>query len=55
MTSSRILLNVPGVGGTLDWSPDGRYFVTEGPEESGSWTSGTPARAGLSGRSTATA
>jgi WD40 repeat protein/DNA-binding SARP family transcriptional activator len=35
VTSSRILLNVPGVGGTLDWSPDGRYFATEGPEESG--------------------
>lgn len=35
VTSSRILLNVPGVGGTLDWSPDGAYFATEGPEESG--------------------
>ena len=35
VTSSRILLNVPGVGGTLDWSPDGLYFATEGPEESG--------------------
>ena len=32
---SRILLSVPGVGGGLDWSPDGTMFVTEGPEESG--------------------
>jgi len=35
VTSSRILLSVPGVGGGLDWSPDGRVFVTEGPENSG--------------------
>jgi WD40 repeat protein/DNA-binding SARP family transcriptional activator len=28
-------LRVPGVGGTLDWSPDGRVFVTEGPQSSG--------------------
>jgi WD40 repeat protein len=33
--ASRIVLRVPGVGGALDWSPDGRIFVTEGPEESG--------------------
>ena len=33
--ASRIALRVPGVGGALDWSPDGRIFVTEGPEESG--------------------
>ena len=35
VTSSRVLLSVPGVGGGLDWSPDGTVFVTEGPEESG--------------------
>jgi WD40 repeat protein/DNA-binding SARP family transcriptional activator len=35
VTSSRIVLSVPGVGGALDWSPDGTVFVTEGPEESG--------------------
>jgi WD40 repeat protein/DNA-binding SARP family transcriptional activator len=35
VTASRIVLNVPGVGGTLDWSPDGTIFVTEGPEETG--------------------
>ena len=33
--ASRIVLRVPGVGGALDWSPDGRLFATEGPEESG--------------------
>ena len=35
VTASRILLTVPGVGGALDWSPDGTIFVTEGPEDSG--------------------
>jgi WD40 repeat protein/DNA-binding SARP family transcriptional activator len=35
VTASRVLLRVPDVGGALDWSPDGRFFVTEGPEESG--------------------
>lgn len=35
VTSSRVLLSVPGVGGTMDWSSDGRYFTTEGTEESG--------------------
>ena len=35
VTSSRIVLSVPDVGGTLDWSPDGDIFVTEGPEETG--------------------
>jgi WD40 repeat protein/DNA-binding SARP family transcriptional activator len=35
VTESRVVMNVPGIGGSLDWSPDGRFFVTEGPEESG--------------------
>ena len=35
VSTSRIVLTVPGIGGDLDWSPDGRIFVTEGPEESG--------------------
>jgi WD40 repeat protein len=35
MLASRIVMRVPGIGGALDWSPDGRIFVTEGPEESG--------------------
>src|SRR5205823_4073666 len=34
VTASRIVLNVPNLGGALDWSPDG-VFVTEGPENSG--------------------
>jgi WD40 repeat protein/DNA-binding SARP family transcriptional activator len=33
--ASRIVLRVPGLGGALDWSPDGALFVTEGPEETG--------------------
>ena len=33
--ASRIVLSVPGVGGWLDWSPDGTRFVTEGPEDTG--------------------
>ena len=32
--ASRIVLSVPGVGGTLDWSRKG-VFVTEGPEDKG--------------------
>jgi WD40 repeat protein len=35
VTTSRVELTVPGVGGKLDWSPDGTMFVTEGPEDSG--------------------
>ena len=35
VTSSRVLLSVPGVGGNLDWSPEGSIFVTEGPDDSG--------------------
>jgi WD40 repeat protein/DNA-binding SARP family transcriptional activator len=35
VTASRIELSVTGVGGTLDWSPEGTIFVTEGPEDSG--------------------
>ena len=35
LSRSRILLTVPGVGGSLDWSSDGSFFVTEGPDETG--------------------
>jgi WD40 repeat protein len=35
VTASRIELSVPGVGGALDWSPDGSLFVTEGPDNTG--------------------
>jgi WD40 repeat protein/DNA-binding SARP family transcriptional activator/tRNA A-37 threonylcarbamoyl transferase component Bud32 len=35
VTASRIELRVPGVGGDVDWSPDGTVFVTEGPEDTG--------------------
>jgi WD40 repeat protein/DNA-binding SARP family transcriptional activator len=35
VTSSRIVMTVPGVGGALDVSPAGDVFVTEGPEQSG--------------------
>jgi len=35
ITSSRIVREFPHLGGSLDWSPDGRVFVTEGPEDSG--------------------
>ena len=35
VVASRIVLSVPGIGGLLDWSPDGTRFVTEGPMESG--------------------
>jgi WD40 repeat protein/DNA-binding SARP family transcriptional activator/energy-coupling factor transporter ATP-binding protein EcfA2 len=34
VTASRVELRVPGVGGRLDWSPDGTMFVTEGTEGS---------------------
>jgi len=34
VAASRIVLSVPGVGGSLDWSPRG-VFVTEGPEDAG--------------------
>ena len=33
--ASRLVLNVPGAGGDLDWSPTGAVFVSEGPEDSG--------------------
>lgn len=35
VVASRIVMTVPGVGGSLDWSPDGGVFVTEGPEDTG--------------------
>jgi WD40 repeat protein/class 3 adenylate cyclase len=35
VVASRIVLSVSGVGGWLDWSPDGTRFVTEGPEDTG--------------------
>lgn len=35
MAANRLLLDVPGTGGALDWSADGSLFATEGPEESG--------------------
>jgi WD40 repeat protein/DNA-binding SARP family transcriptional activator len=37
VVSSRVVATwtEPGVGGALDWSPDGTYVVTEGPEASG--------------------
>jgi WD40 repeat protein/DNA-binding SARP family transcriptional activator len=35
VTASRIELRVPGIGGRVDWSPDGTVFVTAGPEGSG--------------------
>ncbi|HKJ56026.1 MAG TPA: BTAD domain-containing putative transcriptional regulator [Nitriliruptoraceae bacterium] len=35
VASSRIILTVPGLGGSVDWHPNGTVFVTEGPEESG--------------------
>jgi len=35
VSASRIDMHVPGVGGKLDWSPDGTQFVTEGREGSG--------------------
>jgi WD40 repeat protein len=35
VAASRIERRVPGIGGRLDWSPDGTVFVSEGPEGSG--------------------
>jgi WD40 repeat protein/DNA-binding SARP family transcriptional activator len=35
VSSDRVLRSFPGVGGTLAWSPDGRLFSTEGPEDTG--------------------
>jgi len=35
ISRSRVVLNVPGLGGSLDWHPDGSVFVTEGPEDTG--------------------
>lgn len=35
-TASRAERRVPDMGGSLDWSPDGDSFVTEGPEGAGS-------------------
>ena len=35
VASDRILRSFPGVGGTMDWSADGKLFVTEGTEETG--------------------
>jgi WD40 repeat protein len=35
VAASRVVLTFPGIGGAVDWSPDGRLFATEGPEESG--------------------
>jgi DNA-binding SARP family transcriptional activator/WD40 repeat protein len=35
VTANRVVVNVPDVGGRLDWDPTGDEFVTEGPEESG--------------------
>ncbi|HEU4568427.1 MAG TPA: BTAD domain-containing putative transcriptional regulator [Marmoricola sp.] len=35
VVSSRVVFSVPDAGGVVDWSSDGRYFTTEGVEESG--------------------
>ena len=35
VAASRVVLRVPDIGGWVDWSPDGKSFVTEGPEDSG--------------------
>lgn len=35
VSRSRVVLDVPGLGGALSWSPDGSVFVTEGPEDTG--------------------
>jgi WD40 repeat protein/DNA-binding SARP family transcriptional activator len=35
VTASRIELRVPGVGGAVDWSPDGTVFATGRPQDSG--------------------
>jgi WD40 repeat protein/DNA-binding SARP family transcriptional activator/CHASE3 domain sensor protein len=35
VVESRIETAIPGLGGQVAWSPDGRLFVAEGPEDSG--------------------
>jgi WD40 repeat protein len=35
VVSSRVVATYPDLGSTLDWSPDGSMFVTEGPEGTG--------------------
>jgi WD40 repeat protein len=35
VVSSRVVATYSDLGGTLDWSPDGSMFVTEGPEGTG--------------------
>lgn len=35
VSSTRVVLTVPGIGGRVDWSPTDDVFVTEGPEETG--------------------
>ena len=35
VTAARVVDVFPGVGGALAWSPDGTFFVPEGPEQSG--------------------
>jgi WD40 repeat protein len=35
IAANRVLSRFPGVGGAVDWSPDGSVFVTEGVEETG--------------------
>jgi len=35
VVASRVVMTIPGLGGDIDWSPDGTVFVTEGPENSG--------------------
>ncbi len=35
VVSSRVVATYPDLGGTLDWSPDGSMFVTEGPDGTG--------------------
>ena len=35
VSASRITLTVPGIGGNVDWSPDGRLFVATGTDQTG--------------------
>ncbi|MDX1619750.1 MAG: WD40 repeat domain-containing protein, partial [Nitriliruptorales bacterium] len=35
LSTSRLVMRLPALGGSVDWHPDGTTFVTEGPEESG--------------------
>lgn len=35
VTSSRLTMMVDGAGGSVSWSPDGRFLAHEGPEDSG--------------------